>query len=559
MKADALSLAATLNSSEVDIYTIPQYQRPYTWNTQNFEVLWEDLSDSYNDFLSAKVQSRVPEYYFLGPVVFVKNIVTRSYDIIDGQQRTTTFHVLLWYLYKRVMNGTEKARIFQILTFLGESTKLKVSAKDAATFLKIRETDEEIEQTSRMAECANFFNGKIRELQDPDSFSEFLRDYTQFIVIVADDYSKAWDLFIGLNGKGEPLNPTDLVKAYVCGRSDVGDSVGLIWEERILRLKEDSTAYLLFLARFKAGKFISENSLFKEITKLFPGTLRVLDISEFSEVFHLFWHVAIEAIPKQFPGGLYFTLEAKKALRILRDVSRRDFTTLLFQYVQAFGIKSVFEESFLKLLASYQIRMAISGKRSREKKFISWFKELSFIQELAENDSRTDEEKVAADKQIALRTITQVLKGDAPDDTAFETYIQLAGYGNNPAKIILRNYEEGERGNKVISDFQLEHLMPQTGTEFWFPVAGVVDEKGDIDIDTYNSVINNIGNLFIIDATTNNDVKNYVYSVKKSFYQEHLQDWSIARITAAKDSWTPGDIKTRAFRIANWAKDYWKL
>lgn len=112
MKADALSLSATLNSSEVDFYTIPQYQRPYTWDAQNFEVLWEDLTDAYKEFVLEKSQDKVPSYYFLGPVVFVRNTPKRSYDIIDGQQRTTTFHILLWYLYRRLTDETEKKKEF---------------------------------------------------------------------------------------------------------------------------------------------------------------------------------------------------------------------------------------------------------------------------------------------------------------------------------------------------------------------------------------------------------------------------------------------------------------
>ena len=199
MKADALSLAATLNSSEVDVYTIPQYQRPYTWSTENYEVLWEDLTDAYADYLKALAENRTPDYYFLGPVVFVKNSGKRSFDIIDGQQRTTTFHIILWYLHKRLTDETEQARIHNILTFLGKESKLKVSAKDAATYLKIRESKitDPIEGNSRMGESANYFRIRVNELENPDSFSAFLREYTQFIVIVADDYGKAWDLFIG--------------------------------------------------------------------------------------------------------------------------------------------------------------------------------------------------------------------------------------------------------------------------------------------------------------------------------------------------------------------------
>lgn len=561
MKADALTLAATLNSSEVDVYTIPQYQRPYTWDTQNFEVLWEDLIDSYQEYLLALTESKTPEFYFLGPVVFVKNNLKRSYDIIDGQQRCTTFHVLLWYLYRKVTDETEKARLLQILMFLNKDTKLKVSSKDTATFLKIRETDENIEGVSRMAECANYFKSKIKDLADPNSFSEFLRDYTQFIVIVAEDYGKAWDLFIGLNGKGEPLNPTDLVKAFVCGRSDVGDAAGVVWEEKILPLKEDSTAYLLFLSRFKSDKFVSENNLFKEISKQFPKTINTLDISEFSQIFHWFWHVTIETIPHQFSGSFHFSLEAKKSLRVLRDLGRRDFTTLIFKYAEAFGSKSIFDEAFLKLLASYQIRMAISRKRSRERKFVTWFKDINFISETILDDDKTEDEIKSQDKQKALLTISQILKGDAPDDATFETLVQISSYhGNYPARIILRQHEEGERGNKTIRDFQLEHLMPQTGTDdFWYPMAGVVDVNGEVDTDTYNSIVNNIGNLFVIDPTTNNEVKNYDFNVKKSFYQEHLKDWSIARITINKTDWKLDDIKARAVQIATWAKDYWKL
>lgn len=562
MKADALSLAATLNSSEVDLYTIPQYQRPYTWSIDNYEVLWEDLTDAYADYSKALAENRTPDYYFLGPVVFVKNSVKRSFDIIDGQQRTTTFHILLWYLYKKLTDETEKDRILQILSFLGKGkeAKLKVSAKDSATYLKIMQSTDAIEGNSRMAESANYFRLKVNELEKPDSFAAFLREYTQFIVIVADDYGKAWDLFIGLNGKGEPLNPTDLVKAYVCGRSDIGEQAGQIWEEKILPLKGDSTSYLLFLARYKAKKFVTENALFKEISKLYPTTITTLDIAEYSEIFHWFWHVEIDSIPKHFSDGLTINSDARKALRVLRDLGRRDFTSLLFQYAADFGKKAIFEEAFLRMLAAYQIRMAISRKRSRERKFISWFSDVDFSKP-EESDTENETEALKLRKQRANTLIARTLRADAPDDATFETLVKIASYhGNYPARIILRHHEEGERGNRSILDYQLEHLMPQTGTDFWNVEAGVVNDNGEVDADAYSSLVNNIGNLFVIDPTTNNEVKNFEYSIKKSFYQEHLKDWSIARITAdPKNEWKRQDIEARAEKISQWANQYWKL
>lgn len=559
MKADALSLAATLNSSEVDVYTIPQYQRPYTWSIENYEILWEDLLEAYAEYRISLDEGRTPDYYFLGPVVFVKNTSKRSFDIIDGQQRTTTFHILLWYLYKRLTDEIEKARIFQILTFLGKESKLRVSAKDAHTFLKVRESTEHIDGNSRMVESANYFRSKVKELPEPDSFSAFLRVYTQFIVIIADDYGKAWDLFIGLNGKGEPLNPTDLVKAYVCGRSDIGDQAGQIWEEKILPLKADSTAYLLFLTRYKAKKFVTENALFKEITKLYPNILTTLDISDYSEVFHLFWHVDIDSIHRHFSEGLTITANGRKALRMLRDLRRRDFTALLFQYAAAFGKKSVFDESFLRIMAAYQIRMAISRKRSRERKFVGWFSQVNLNK--FEDIIVTDEkERLYLQKKIANTFIEKTLRTDAPDDHTFETLIKVSEYGNDPARIILRQYEEGERGNKTIVDYHLEHLMPQTGTDFWYSEACVVNDSGEIDQAAYSNIVNKIGNLFLIDPTTNYQGRNHDFTTKKAFYQEHLKDWSIARVTAdPKNDWRRSDIENRAAEIAAWAKGYFTL
>ena len=480
------------------------------------------------------------------------NKAKRSYDIIDGQQRTTTFHILLWYLYRRINDSTEKLRIAQILKFLDKEPRLKVSAKDATVFLKIRESNAEIEGNSKMAICANFFLKKISALQHPDTFAEFLREGCQFITIVADDYAKAWDLFIGLNGKGEPLNPTDLVKAFVCGRSDIGESAGAVWEEKILPLKENSTSFLLFLSRYKSGKYISENSLFREFSNLFPMTINTLDIASFSEIYFVFWIVPIDEITRYFESGFYLTLAAKKSLKTIRDLGRKDITTLIFQFAQAFGKKSLFDEDFLAVLAAYQLRMALARKRSRERNFITWFSQVIF-NPLAELNT-------SENKKSAIEIIRKKLRSDAPDDATFETLIRVnATYGNLAAKIILRSQEEGERGNKRILDFELEHLMPQTGTEFWFTHAEVNKANGEADTEGYTKLVNNIGNLFLIDPETNNEVKNFDFSVKRKFYQEKLSDWSVARITQSKSEWTKKDIEERSSKIASWAVGYWKI
>ncbi len=545
MEARALNLESALNSPEVDFYTIPSFQRPYTWDREHYETLWNDLSEAFISIgkaLNRKKQKTLAgdnSYYFLGPAVFVKNTAHRTFDIIDGQQRTTTIHVLLWYLYKNIGDSDEKNRLAQILMRFGNrDSRLQVSQRDAATFLMIRESDDLIPGDSKLAAVANYFREQVIIHKRLKDFAKFILEKTQFIVITAEDYRRAWELFIGLNGKGEPLNPTDLVKAYVCGNAVSGDRIGDIWEQKILPLHDESTQYLLFLARRKAKKLINENDLFKNFTELYPAKLSTVDIAEYADVFRLFWQTPVDDIKQEFPNGLKFTTKARKNLRLVRDLDRRDITFIIFMISEAYGREFIFDESLLSLFSTFQIRMAIARKRSREQKIVSEFAKISFV-------------NLSFSK--AIDRITKFVKSDAPDDKQFEEYVRLADYGSYPGRMILKYYEEGVRGNKVITDFHLEHLMPQTGTKFWFRAAGTTDD------DDYGKIVNSIGNLFIIDHKTNIEVKNKTYSQKKNYYKKHLGDWSIARITTKKASWKPKDIQDRATTIASWSKKCWKF
>jgi len=67
-------------------YQIPDYQRPYSWDKDN-------LSDLIDDLVSAYLENK-KETYFCGSLVLVNNESDSRFDIIDGQQRTTTFTII---------------------------------------------------------------------------------------------------------------------------------------------------------------------------------------------------------------------------------------------------------------------------------------------------------------------------------------------------------------------------------------------------------------------------------------------------------------------------------
>jgi uncharacterized protein with ParB-like and HNH nuclease domain len=65
-------------------YQIPDYQRPYSWKTEQIEELWEDV------FLAMESKQ---ESYFLGAIILASK--DGYFEVIDGQQRITTITVLL--------------------------------------------------------------------------------------------------------------------------------------------------------------------------------------------------------------------------------------------------------------------------------------------------------------------------------------------------------------------------------------------------------------------------------------------------------------------------------
>jgi len=89
MKALETSLRNLLEGTKQ--FQIPLFQRPYSWNQENWQALWEDLLSLY--------KKEVEGSYFLGPIVTESGSGTAEgispFTVIDGQQRLTTLTLLL--------------------------------------------------------------------------------------------------------------------------------------------------------------------------------------------------------------------------------------------------------------------------------------------------------------------------------------------------------------------------------------------------------------------------------------------------------------------------------
>ncbi len=202
-------------------YQIPIYQRPYQWTEENCEKLLDDLFEDY--------EKDGKSDYFCGSLVLVKsdpNSKTETYDIVDGQQRLSTF-ILLAKVLADLYNGLDP----EYLEYLQESWKDRYTERKRLSFNTIGSNAEDdfayaLEHFSD-SQASNNKNNKNnylknavclkdylreKEIKNINDFIEWLYSNVKFITIICPSIDKALRIFNVLNARGLPLNATDIFK-----------------------------------------------------------------------------------------------------------------------------------------------------------------------------------------------------------------------------------------------------------------------------------------------------------------------------------------------------------
>ncbi len=203
-------------------YQIPIYQRPYQWTEENCEKLLDDLFFNYEDDRESD--------YFCGSLVLVKsdpNSKTETYDIVDGQQRLSTF-ILLAKVLADLYNDCLDPKY---LEYLQESWKDRYTERKRLSFNTIGSNAEddfayalEHFNDSQASKNKNNKNNYLKnaiclkdylmkkEIKNINSFIEWLYSNVKFITIICPNIDKALRIFNVLNARGLPLNATDIFK-----------------------------------------------------------------------------------------------------------------------------------------------------------------------------------------------------------------------------------------------------------------------------------------------------------------------------------------------------------
>lgn len=217
-------------------FLIPDYQRPYAWNEEKCNTLWEDLfafafpNENFDDF-------NEEEEYFLGPIVTYLNKENNKLEVIDGQQRLTTLMLLLRafydkFLYAKDSNTVETrkeiAKCIWKTDLYGNPKidELKIQSEvagddDKEEFLNILKTGEVNKNyKSKYAINFKFFKEKIEDFVLKYStlvsvFPQIIMKNCILLPIEADKQETALRIFSTLNDRGMPLSDADIFKAQL--------------------------------------------------------------------------------------------------------------------------------------------------------------------------------------------------------------------------------------------------------------------------------------------------------------------------------------------------------
>ncbi len=200
-------------------YSIPNYQRDYAWKDKNFRNLWEDLEEAIE-------YNKKGQGHFMGTMVVAKNEDNKKlYDIIDGQQRTTTIFMLLHVLANK-QNEEDKRETRKYLYQKGE-LKLEVAPQNQSFFKTLLEAaekgsishcekDADTEGKQNLFEVLKTILDKVSKLSE-EGVNECLEVLLEIVLMRFEepDPGRAIRTFQSVNDRGVPLLLLDKLKSLL--------------------------------------------------------------------------------------------------------------------------------------------------------------------------------------------------------------------------------------------------------------------------------------------------------------------------------------------------------
>ena len=220
-------------------YSIPKYQREYTWGQYQWKDLYDDICE--NDY-----------GYFIGSIICIDNssdaFQIKELEVVDGQQRLTTLCLLLTAIYNRLKqhkdeldedDEDELPTLRKSIICKGASNGLilcpQIQNNNQADFNVVMFENGLLKSAKKeknwgnrkIAKCYKYFlhrlDQDIEESGDAvTTLLEIKRKVSKAVLVKIEvgSHAEAYTLFESLNNRGTPLTAIDLMKNLILARAE---------------------------------------------------------------------------------------------------------------------------------------------------------------------------------------------------------------------------------------------------------------------------------------------------------------------------------------------------
>jgi uncharacterized protein with ParB-like and HNH nuclease domain len=544
-------------------FVIPIWQRLYSWETKEWNDLWEDLTNLYK-----KLRKEELAEHFLGSIV-VKTVEEKVGEItkrvlIDGQQRLTTLLLICALIRNKariegnesLANEIEDSLLFNKYAKRAEDRpKLRPTEADRKLFDAIitGEDVEEHDTGSQLYAAYKFFAGVLANNKyDLEGLLNGIRKL-KIVTIRLDERDNPNRIFETLNYRGKELSQSDLIRNYFMMAikdlvkadqvyNDVWlpmqQNLGLDTLERMENLESFLRHYIIMIKQ----RVIREDKIYAEMRD------RLKDSNEDEVISEL---KTIKKYSQYYERLLYPIREEDTYIR--KGIQRLNRLKI--------GVHYPF------LLKIYH--MSNSGKLDKNdfciilKTIESYFVRRFFSRLPTNSLNRLFASLCALPETNLINSLENELASKAswsaqywPKDDEFkEKFKTIPIYDISPERcfLVLETLEESFRHPEEImfENLTIEHIMPETLNDEWKSYLGANWK------DVHNNYLHTIGNLTLIAGPPNSAIQNKLYPQKKEEWYKNSKVGLTIELSQLWNQWTENEIRERAEVLAERALRIW--
>jgi len=567
-------------------FVIPEYQRGYSWTIVHCDKLWQDIETFIN--------SKGADPYFFGTII-IDYSNEKEPKLIDGQQRTTTFILLLKALLIKIEQKlphiadddvskllkedlTDKKN--QILSILYKTTDAKsrreilecpekmreskiivnksinelypnevqmiIGAEnyDKAEFgvCKISNKKKDNKYTNQFKNFKFFFE-KLSDMGESEinKFADIILNGCEVIEIRSWQIEQAITMFNSLNSTGLPLSDSDIISAQLYSKSEDKEKFNEKWE-KIIQLSKalDEEKIININQALSQYMYIlrSKNQEYNDGDVTTPGLRRY-----FTDI-----RKEILDNPNDFSDNIKKILDTWEKIKDFHIVKlaikfNENIKLFLSTYCYRFNTDEI-EESKIKEVCECLIRLFAvlelvdAGYSSKN------FKTFLF-----------NENKKLVNKNTPINDLVNDFNehiNQAWKQEDIETKIKE--YDKN-ILVYLNEYlfcKENNQKFNIDGSVNIEHIMPASGKNIH-----IIREDAKLDKDEFNEVVNSLGNKILLEEDINKSIGNEWFRTKKcnsvkekTGYKDSKFALALSLINYSKNLWEKEDIEKATEKAA---------